>query len=208
MAGVPMKTRRRTRLVTGALWASVIGLLLGVLGSLALATSADAHAALRSVTPADGAQLGQPPTEVVLTFDEAVSTSFATVTVTDEGGASVSQGRATVDGAVVRQALAAPLAPGRYTVAFRVVSDDGHPVSDATSFTVLPGASGSSSPPAEAVPTAAPTATGSATGDPQAAAESDADNGATRVALAVGVGALALAAGTALVAVSRRRRPG
>jgi methionine-rich copper-binding protein CopC len=206
MALVYIASNRRTRLVRITVWAAIIGLLLGVLSSLAMAVSADAHAALTSISPADGAQLAQAPTQVVLTFDEAISTSFATVTVTNPDGASVSQGRAQVDGAVVTQALAAGLGAGRYTVAFRVVSDDGHPVSDRTTFTVLPSATATGSPsdPATATPDASPS--GAAAAGPQAADPSSGNSQQMRLGLAVGVGALALAAGTALVALSRRRR--
>src|SRR5262245_58361062 len=132
MAHVYLESRRRDRLIRITVWAAIIGLVFGVLASLATAGSADAHAALRSITPADGARLAEAPTQVVLTFDDPVSTTCATVTVTDPAGVSVGQGRAEVDGSKVTQALASGLAAGLYVVAFRVVSEDGHPVSDRT----------------------------------------------------------------------------
>ena len=207
MADVFIQSRRRTRLIRITVWAAVLGLLLGVLSSLALAAGADAHAALSSITPADGARLSQAPTQVVLTFDEPVGQTFATVTVTS-GGASVSAGRAVVSGAVVTQQLAPNLASGTYTVAFRVVSDDGHPISDRTTFTLsLPsGASATATPGSD--PTMTPLATTPATAAGASASDPAAGNStAVRVGLAVGVAALALAAGTAIVAASRRSRP-
>jgi methionine-rich copper-binding protein CopC len=207
MAGVYLQSNRRARVIRIAVWAAIVGLLLGVLSSLALAGSAEAHAALQSITPADGARLAQAPTQVVLTFDEAVSTSFATVTVSDPAGKPVTQGAATVDGAVVTQTLAPGLGAGQYVVAFRVVSDDGHPISERTTFTVL--SSTPSSPADAAAPTATPLAEQSSPSGADAALPADAttDNSTEkRVALAVGVGALALAVGTALVAMSRRGR--
>jgi hypothetical protein len=210
MRRVFMHSRGTSRLVRITVWAAVLGLLLGVLSSLALAGSADAHAELRSTSPANGARLTQAPTQVVLTFSEAVSSSFATVVVTDGAGRSVSAGPAAVRGAVVTQRLAAGLATGSYTVAFRVVSDDGHPVSDLTTFTLaLPVSQGDST--TAGVPTATPLATASsptpAVTDAAAADPAGATDGtARRIGLAVGVGALALAAGTALVALSRRER--
>jgi copper resistance protein C len=209
MTAVFLESRRRRRLVRITVWAAILGLLLGVLSSLALAVGADAHASLRSVSPADGARLTQAPTQVVLTFDEPVSTSFVTVTVTNAAGDSVSAGRAAVTDAVVTQRLTAGLASGTYTVAFRVVSDDGHPVSDRTTFTLaLPGA-GSGAPASGPAPTmtplTSPTGAADPSGtDPAASGPPADDNTSLRLGLAVGLGALALAAGTALVALSRR----
>ena len=194
--------RRTTRI---AVWVAVLGLLLGVLSSLVMATGADAHAALKSISPEDGSSVSTAPTRVVLTFDEPVSTSFATVTVTGPQG-GVSQGRAAVDGATVTQALAPDLPNGRYTIAFRVVSDDGHPVSDKTTFTVAAATSPSSSAPS-ATPLPATSATATASQTPTLPDDADgASSGrGVRIGLAVGVAALALAGGTALVASARRR---
>ena len=210
MSGVYLQSRRRTRLIKVAVWAAVLGLLLGVLSSLALATGADAHASLISIAPANRARLTTAPTRIVLTFDEPISSSFATVTVTDGSGASVGAGRADVQEAVVTQRLSPGLTSGRYTVAFRVVSEDGHPVSDRTTFTLaLPAgaaAPGTSAPAPTMTPLATATASAAPASDNAAAASSPSDSTPMRLGLAVGVGALALAAGTALVAFSRRSR--
>jgi hypothetical protein len=74
-----------------------------------------------------------------LVFDENVRTSAALV-VTGPSGTRVEQGRVQVldNTASVRVHL---MAAGRYTVAFRVVSADGHPVSAQTSFRFEPGGS-------------------------------------------------------------------
>jgi copper resistance protein C len=212
MAGVFIEPSRRKRLVRVIVWAAIVGLLLGVLGSLALGGSADAHAALRSIAPADGARLSTAPTQVVLTFDEPVSTSFATVTVTDAGGASVSSGPARVKGAVVTQDLTPGLAAGPYAVAYRVVSDDGHPVSERTTFTVLapagadaPASGPTETPLASSSPATAAGAPADGSGGSGGSGDSAGDNTAIRLAVAVGVAALALAAGTAIVAATRRR---
>ncbi|WP_195908209.1 copper resistance CopC family protein [Nostocoides sp. HKS02] len=200
-------TRRSVAISTSA---TLLGLALGVLGSVALASAAQAHAALVAASPASGSVLYAPPSRVVLRFSDPVSTSFATVSVTDGAGRSVDAGPATVDGAVVTQPLAPGLASGRYAVSYRIVSDDGHPVSDTYSFSVaLPG-DGSASADATAAPTKAPTQpAGGGSADPHAAghgATGTASNPELRVGLAVAVGTLALAAGTALVAASRRRQ--
>jgi copper resistance protein C len=128
--------RRVGRSVTTAV--AVAGLAIGALTATAMPTSA--HAQLVSVEPPDGSTAATPPTEVVLTFDERVSSSFAVVRVTSTAGVTVSQGPAKVDGTVVTEALVPHLPVDRYTVTFRVVSTDGHPVASVTTFTVTGGA--------------------------------------------------------------------
>jgi copper resistance protein C len=208
-----MDSEGKRRTIRIGVWVAILGLLLGVLGSIVMATGAEAHATLRSVSPRDGATVGTAPTEVVLTFDEAIGTSFATVAVAGPGGA-VNVGKAVVDGATVTQALATDLPNGKYTISFHVVSDDGHPVSDRSTFTVAVAATPTTSstagePTATPLPatTASPTtATGSPSGPAAADTPEDAGNGrALRIGLAIGVAALALAGGTALVASARRR---
>lgn len=202
-----MDSEGKRRTIRIGVWVAILGLLLGVLGSIVMATGADAHAALTSVSPKDGSSVDKAPTRVVLTFDEPISTSFATVTVTGPQGA-VSAGRAVVDGVTVTQVLEADLPNGRYTVAFRVVSEDGHPVSDKTTFTVAAAAASATATDApSATPLPAPSTTAVASPAPTLADDSgDARNGrGLRIGLAVGVAALALAGGTALVASGRRR---
>jgi methionine-rich copper-binding protein CopC len=214
MAAVFMQTSRQRRVVRVAVWVAVLGLLFGVLSSIIMATGADAHTALESVSPKDGSTVTTAPTRVVLTFSEPVSASFATVSVSGPSG-EVGSGKAAVDGAVVTQALDAPLPNGSYTVAFRVVSDDGHPVSDRTTFRVA--AAATATAPTSDAPAGNPAPSSSATpgvATPGAAAPSAAgspdgadgsDQRTLRLGLAVGVGALAVAAGIALIAANRRR---
>lgn len=203
-----MDSDGKRRAIRIGVWVAILGLLLGVLSSLVMATGADAHAALKSISPKDGSSLATAPTRVVLTFNEPIGTSFATVTVTGAQGA-VSTGRAAVDGVTVTQALAPDLPNGRYTVAFRVVSEDGHPVSDKATFTVAaastPPSTATSAPSATPLPATVDSATASPT--PTVADDAaDANSGrGLRIGLAVGVAALALAGGTALVASGRRR---
>jgi methionine-rich copper-binding protein CopC len=207
-----MDSDRKRRTLRITVWVAVLGLLLGVLSSLVTAAGADAHASLRSVTPADGSIVRTAPTSVVLQFDEPISSSFATVTVTGPGG-DAGNGRAKVDGTKVTLPLDGDLPDGAYRVAFRVVSEDGHPVSDTSTFQLAadpPASSGTTSPGgASDGPTMTPLPQSTSTtpsGNPSAATRSASDDGAgLRLGLAVGVGALAIAAGAALVAATRRR---
>ena len=130
------------------------------LASLLLVLSggpAAAHTGLESSTPADGETLTAAPDAVTLTFATAVSSEFAQVAVTGPDGESVTAGDLTIDGAVVSQPIAAE-GDGGYVVAYRVVSDDGHPVSGQLAFT-LTGTGGSAaakSAPAEPTPVDTP----------------------------------------------------
>jgi methionine-rich copper-binding protein CopC len=126
-------------------------LALAVAGVAASATAASAHATLESTTPRAGAVVQGPPAAVRLTFDEAVGTP-AFIAVTGPQG-RVDTGATRVAGAVVSVALEKSLPAGRYSVAFRVVSDDGHPVESSYTFQVKAAASVSSpAPSASAAP--------------------------------------------------------
>jgi methionine-rich copper-binding protein CopC len=206
--GVFLQGKNHQRVVRISVWVAVIGLLLGVLSTVIMATAADAHTALKSSDPKDGAKLTAAPARVVLTFNEPLSASFATVTVTGPGG-SVSKGKASVEGGVVTQTLATGIPNGSYAVSFRVVSKDGHPVSDKLGFTVAaatattatPSSTGSTT---SGTPSTAPTTTPAVAAEPSD--DQATDSGRTsRVGLAVAVAALALAAGTAVIALTRRR---
>jgi copper transport protein len=109
---------------------------LGVLFALLLATPAAAHAELVSITPANGAQLKRPPTEVQMSFTESVNLIDGGIRLVDDAGATVPTSDPTVDGHTVSWPMPADLPDGAYVVTWRVVSADGHPVSGASSFGV------------------------------------------------------------------------
>lgn len=122
----------RSRRTAGLL----VALLLLVGLPLALARPASAHARFVSISPAAGATLTTPPTKVSVTFDDTVTTGLSVVTVTGPTGAHVMQGKAVESGPVVTQSLIADLPGGTYQVLWKIVSDDGHPVSGRSTFTV------------------------------------------------------------------------
>ncbi|MFD5650956.1 copper resistance protein CopC [Streptomyces sp. NPDC127039] len=100
---------------------------------------ASAHAALGSTDPADGTVLQRAPGHVTLTFSESVGLRDDSFRVLDPGGHRVRTGAAGhADGRsdTVRVALPGGLGEGTYTVAWRVVSADSHPVSGAFTFSV------------------------------------------------------------------------
>jgi methionine-rich copper-binding protein CopC len=138
---------------------------------------AAAHTGLQSSAPADGEALTAAPDTVTLTFATAVAPQFAQVAVTGPDGQSVTTGEATVKGAVVRQPVG-PGGDGAYVVAYRVVSDDGHPVSGELSFTLTgtgdaPAVTGAAEPTEASTPV--PSSPAPAAASP--AADSDTSNG-------------------------------
>ncbi|MEU4034056.1 copper resistance protein CopC [Streptomyces collinus] len=112
------------------------GLLLALLGT---AAPASAHAALRGTDPADGTVLRTAPRQVTLTFTESVGLLTDSFRVYDPRNHRVRTGEADhVPGRsdTARVTLPARLGTGTYTLAWRVVSADSHPVSGALTFSV------------------------------------------------------------------------
>jgi methionine-rich copper-binding protein CopC len=161
MAAV-LRTAGRRRGVRGRVLAVLALAAAAVAGS---ASAASAHATLESTTPRAGAVVQGPLPAVRLTFDEAVGTP-AFIAVTGPQG-RVDTGQTRVDKAVVSVGLKDSLPAGRYSVAFRVVSDDGHPVESSYTFQVKAAAAASPAPSAPAARTpaapAAPTAAAAGT---------------------------------------------
>ncbi|MFJ8539127.1 copper resistance CopC/CopD family protein [Streptomyces sp. NPDC093591] len=115
------------------LGALLVLLLLGVTGP------ASAHAALRATDPEDGTLLKSAPRHLTLTFTESVGLLDDSVRVLDPDGRRLRTGEpqhARGGGDTARVTLPAKLAQGTYTVAWRVVSADSHPVSGAFTFSI------------------------------------------------------------------------
>ena len=100
------------------------------------AAPASAHTVLTATDPAADATLSAGPTRVSATFNEDLQTTFAAMTVVGPDGNLWSSGESEVRGPVASVGVR-PLGPsGRYTVNYRVTSDDGHVVSGSWAFTV------------------------------------------------------------------------
>ncbi|MFF5156007.1 copper resistance protein CopC [Streptomyces sp. NPDC000348] len=114
------------------------------------AAPASAHAALRGTDPGDGSVVGSAPRHLTLTFTESVGLLEDSFRVYGPDNRRIRPGEPRhADGAsdTVRADLPGGLADGTYTVAWRVVSADSHPVSGAFTFSV-----GKPSPTAPAAP--------------------------------------------------------
>ena len=110
-----------------------------VLLLLGTAGTASAHAALESTDPADGSVLKSAPRTVTLTFSESVALLDDSFRVYDPDNRRVrtsSAHHAKDAGDTASVTLPAKLGTGTYTVAWRVVSADSHPVSGAFTFSI------------------------------------------------------------------------
>lgn len=111
--------------------------LLAALVLVFVASPAWAHDELIGSDPAAGAQVDALPAELTMTFsgvllDEPGATE---VVVTDAAGTDLTASDPVLDGTRLTQPLQGD-ASGEVTVIWRVVSSDGHPISDQFSFTV------------------------------------------------------------------------
>jgi copper resistance protein C len=151
-----------------------------------------AHAQLVSADPAKDATLTKAPSSVTLTFSERLNPDFTTIVVSDTGQQRIPASAPTVTAAAGSVTLSQPLGNGSYTVAYRVVSVDGHTLQGSYIFTVND----------PALPAAGPARASAA-----AVAGSKRDGGIP-AGLLIGLGAAAVlvAAVAVLLFVSARRR--
>ncbi|MEE2030710.1 copper resistance CopC family protein [Rhodococcus chondri] len=103
---------------------------------------AAAHSVVLSSTPEDGEQIARSPERVEVTFNEAMQEQFAALTVVGPDGNLWSKGEPVVDGATVSVEVGDLGPTGDYTIAYRVTSADGHPVSGTRTFTLTQEGSG------------------------------------------------------------------
>lgn len=130
--------------------------------------SVSAHDALVSSSPGADATVETLPAELTLAFSaKLIDGEGATdVVVTDAAGTSVTDGAASVDGAVVTQPLMAQAQAGEYHVVWKVVSSDGHATDGEFSFTVAESTVTTQATESAAPATDEATAAPGATGDP------------------------------------------
>jgi methionine-rich copper-binding protein CopC len=178
------------RFVAGRrLWVAVRGLALSAVLALLFFTPvapAAAHDAIESSEPAEGSVVAAVPAAVKLAFSNTPIALGASVQIKDENGVDQAEGRVVITDNVVSQPVKAGAPAGTYTVTWRVVSSDSHPIEG--QFTFMSGPS-----PTAAAP-AAPSTAGSET-QPSAGA-----------GWALGAGGAVLVAGLLATARSVRRR--
>ena len=104
-----------------------------------------AHLGLAGSAPAKGAHLATAPSELRLSFTEAVEASVARLRLLGANGGEVaiSAVRSLPDsGQVILADITGALEAGTYTVEWQVIGKDGHPVRGTIPFVIAPGATG------------------------------------------------------------------
>lgn len=168
---------------------------------------AAAHDEIVSTNPAEGTSLAEAPRQLELTFSgEIMEMDGANqVRVTNAAGESVTQGEPEVKGKTVTQSLQTNTTDDTYTVAWRVVSSDGHPIQGTFTYDVGQGAPVTSSQPNVAAAETGDTATSSVgSADPVASSLAGLPT-PLKVILAV-VAAAALGASLTVVLAHNKRK--
>lgn len=112
---------------------------------------ASAHDAAESTSPASGATVAAPPEKVSVTFNKNPLALGSQMLVNDAAGGNWADGAVEIVDNVASQKLKPGAPAGAYTVVWRVVSSDSHPIEGNFTFTATAGAAGSTA--AAAVPT-------------------------------------------------------
>jgi methionine-rich copper-binding protein CopC len=140
--------------LTRAVAALAVGVVVAFAASMLGAGTAFAHNVLVHSDPANGATLSNGPARVTLTFDLPVQNVYSAVSVVGPDKLHYEAAASQVNGNSI-SADVSPLGPaGVYTVGYRIVSEDGHPVGGSITFT-LSTAGGGRGVPAQQSPAAA-----------------------------------------------------
>ncbi|WP_323960019.1 copper resistance protein CopC [Arthrobacter sp. JZ12] len=150
---------------------SVVGAMLAALCLLlGFASPASAHDELTSSNPEAGESLETVPEAIELTFNNVPATIGSQVQILDESGEDWAEGEVSITDTVASQPIRAGAPAGTYTVNWRVVSSDSHPIEGTFEFSAS-GGSVASETPAASAGTAGPIETADAeASDPEEAA--------------------------------------
>ena len=189
---------------------SFVAVVLGavLVGAVVAPGTASAHNSLTSSNPKNGATVARPPATVTLTFLSRLNPKGTKVTVSGPDGASVAAAAPVFAGKSVTVRLR-PAAAGAYTVAYELVSSDGHPIKGRVRFTATTGnapvAPSPSPSPSVPVAPAPPTGSPSAAATPSLAPASRERTGGSGVAGWIILGVLVVIAASLAGALIRRR---
>lgn len=105
--------------------------------ALAIAGQAAAHARLLMGAPKNGATVAAPKV-MTLRYSEEIVPAASNVKLATAAGAAVATGPIALDKTkkIVTVPITAPLAAGRYTVAWHMKTEDGHETDGAFAFNV------------------------------------------------------------------------
>lgn len=139
-------TTARTRTLVDVHWSIALAVTTATVFvlSVAMAPTASAHADLQVSTPEDGESLEIAPEEIRLTFSEELFEELVEISILDAAGdlySTIEVEQTPPPGTDVIFPWPTQAPPGEYSIAYRVVSADGHPVTGTISFSYAPTAS-------------------------------------------------------------------
>ncbi|MEV7604200.1 copper resistance CopC family protein [Paenarthrobacter sp. NPDC089322] len=138
------------------LQAAVVAVLAFVSALLFAAAPASAHDVAESTAPANGASVTEVPASVSITFNNPPLAIGSGVTVTT-GGENWADGAVEIIDNQAVQKLRPGAPAGEYTVTWRVVSSDSHPIEGTFTFTATGGSTTTGGSSAGASPSASAT---------------------------------------------------
>lgn len=165
----------------------------------AFLTPAFGHASLTGTDPVDGAVLDAAPKQITLQFNEEPLEALVDVVVTNAAGDVMAMNAAEAAGTEVLVPFPSGLSAGDYTIAYRVVSADGHPITGSITVTLANDDSASATVDQPATPAVDESAAAQVL-DEVAAADSD-----SSMVIFLVVGGIAAAVLIGVVVVVRRR---
>lgn len=190
---------------------TLLALLVTGMAVLGMATAASAHSQQIGSNPAADEIVTIAPSEVVIEFDSPLVDMGAAVAVRSQDEVSITTGPPVIGDRRVTVPVDPTAVAGTYTVAYRVVSEDGHTITSTFQYTVE-GDAGSAAPAASATATTATPSTSSTplAADPaatQASADSSndssTDSGISPILIAVVVALVLIVAVIAAIALRR-----
>ncbi|MBY6411806.1 copper resistance protein CopC [Rhodococcus sp. BP-252] len=114
------------------------------------APAASAHSIVTGSTPEDGSSIAEGPAQMSISFNEVPQSQFATLNVVGPDGNLWSKGDPRIEGQSIVVDVGELGPVGDYTLAYRVTSADGHPISGTRTFTLTTEGSGTPGAPADA----------------------------------------------------------
>ena len=186
----------------------VVGLiaLSALIGGVFVAPLAQAHSEWVSSDPADGAVLDAPPKTVSFTFNEVLMPDFVRFIGTDPAGQTGDLPVSSVEGSVATIEWPTTAPAGEWTVSYRVVSQDGHPIEGGITFAYA-GTSPTPAPTSAAPTSASPTSAAPTSAAPAPSTSPAADtSGGTSGLLIVGVAIVVIVIVGIVIALVARRR--
>lgn len=135
-----MTERQDTNVLNGDIAMRTIVHIAAIVLLLAAPSLALAHARLRQAEPPVDGTVRNPPTQVEITFTEAVEPRFSSITVENASGTRVDKQDTHVTGSDAHRLAVSvnPLSPGTYKVVWRVTAVDTHKSESTFTFTVAP----------------------------------------------------------------------